>query len=63
MKTRNQILVPMSLMEIREIIQVLKDKASIKATLKVQLLTKLHYHEDWFPVLNQVSQTSLISKT
>jgi hypothetical protein len=64
MKLRNktlnnneQILVPLSIPEIREIINALKERISIKATLKTQLLAKLHYHEDWFPTLKKVSSS------
>jgi hypothetical protein len=50
-----QILVPLSIPEIREIIIALKERISIKASLKTQLLAKLHYHENWFPTLKKVS--------
>lgn len=56
-KTSNdneQILVPLSIPEIKEIISALKERISTKASLKTQLLTKLHYHENWFPTLRKV---------
>ncbi|MHA2393525.1 MAG: hypothetical protein ACXAEX_16430 [Promethearchaeota archaeon] len=55
MEKSDQVLVPMSKGEIREIISALKDRHSTKASIKIKLLTKLHYHEDWFSTLNQIT--------
>jgi hypothetical protein len=55
MEKSDHVLVPMSKGEIREIISALKERYSTKASIKIKLLSKLHYHEDWFTTLNQIT--------
>ena len=56
LKKGDQVLVPMSMGEIREIIIALRERHTTKASIKIQLLNKLHYHEDWFQTLKNMTK-------
>lgn len=51
-----QVLVPLKLKEIKEIIIALKERITCKASLKIELLSKLHYHEEWFQTLKTMTK-------
>jgi hypothetical protein len=52
----DQVLVPLRLREIREIIHALRENFTCRASLKTELLSKLHYHEEWFQTLKHFTK-------
>jgi hypothetical protein len=53
---RKHVLIPLSFLEISEIINALREYVSVHTSAKVGLLGKLHYHLEWFPILQKVER-------
>jgi hypothetical protein len=53
------VLIPLSFSEISEIINALREYVSVYASAKIGLLGKLHYHLEWFPILQKMERDNI----